>query len=79
MTFDHIDSLRRIINIEFTNCGILHNVSNASKIFLKSAIFIYNSRNVTIWNTLDGSGLVCWAGLFYETQHQQGQLQDPQD
>ena len=56
--FDHIDSLE-IINIEFTNCGILHNVSNT---FFKSAIFIYNSKNVTIRNTLvedsDGSGLV---------------------
>ena len=62
LKFDHIDSLR-IINIEFTNCGILHNISDTSKkIFLKSAIFIYNSRNVTIQNTLvkdsDGSGLV---------------------
>ena len=28
--------------------------------------------------SLSGRGR-CWAGLFYETQHQQGQLQDPQD
>ena len=72
LKFDHIDSLR-IINIEFTNCGILHNVSNTSKIIFKSAIFIYNSRNVTILNTLvedsDGSGLVLMNNHIVNIEH----------
>ena len=72
VTFDHIDSLK-IINIEFTNCGILHNVSDSSKIIFKSAISIYNSRNVTILNThvvdSDGSGLVLMNNHMVNIEH----------
>ena len=67
--FGHIKNLS-IINIEFTNCGIRHNVSNT---FIKSAIFIYNSRNVTIQNThvedSDGSGLVLMNNHMVNIEH----------